>query len=182
MLDILIKKSDIFWSKVTKSGKDDCWLWCGYKAKTGYGRYTLKINKKPKTYSSHKLAFILWNKIIPDASVHVGHRCNNKQCCNPHHLYLCTPKQNTLDAIKDGLRVYKAGEDNQNAKLNVEVVKLIKIDRLSGMTYRSLAKKYKIAHSNLWNLLNGVSYKTTKNTGFLNVYGQTDNRPLKVIN
>ena len=33
----------------------------------------------------------------------IGHRCNNKGCVNPTHLYLTTKKQNSTDASLDGL-------------------------------------------------------------------------------
>lgn len=32
----------------------------------------------------------------------VLHRCDNKKCVNPNHLYVGTKKQNTLDAVSRG--------------------------------------------------------------------------------
>jgi len=49
------------------------------------------------------------------------HTCNNKGCINPDHLYEGTPKDNSRDAIKDGVRsipkvLFKATRmyDNKN--------------------------------------------------------------------
>ncbi len=50
----------------------------------------------------HRAAWKAKNGEIPDGLC-VCHRCNNKRCVNPDHLYLGTRKQNIQDAARDRL-------------------------------------------------------------------------------
>lgn len=59
--------------------------------------------KTKNTYinpSAHRVSFVASGGTIPEG-FYVAHECNNKRC--QRHLYLATPKQNTIDAIRDGL-------------------------------------------------------------------------------
>ena len=58
---------------------------------------------KLSTYLVGLLAHYL-NTTIPENGykLRVCHACNNKNCCNPKHLYFGTPKDNIVDAIENG--------------------------------------------------------------------------------
>lgn len=75
-----------------------CWLWEGARDGAGYGSmsYGDGINK----IRSHRAAYILYNGPIEEDFL-VLHKCHNKLCANPDHLYLGTAKQNRLDSIKN---------------------------------------------------------------------------------
>ena len=66
--------------------------------KDGYPR--IKYNKR--MWRLNRFIFKLVHGPIPEGFV-VGHRCNNKGCINPNHLYLTTAAQNSTDAARDGL-------------------------------------------------------------------------------
>lgn len=51
--------------------------------------------------SGHRVAYELWNGKF-DASLHVLHKCNNRSCVNPEHLYLGGNVDNCRDRIKAG--------------------------------------------------------------------------------
>jgi len=66
---------------------------------------------------------------IPEG-LFVCHKCDEPRCINPNHLFLGTPKQNTLDMIVKGrdkvLKVDQTGHRSTSAKLTEEEATLIK--------------------------------------------------------
>jgi hypothetical protein len=86
-----------FWSKVDIKDKDSCWEWISSVSSPGYGQF----NYKGVHISSHRLSWILTNGEIPKDK-NVLHKCDNRRCVNPDHLYLGTQSNNICDAITRG--------------------------------------------------------------------------------
>ena len=85
-----------FWKKVdTSAGGDECWQWMGGMHSRGYGRMRWKYGVE----SSHRIAWELTNGAVP-AGLHVLHKCDNRACCNPAHLWLGTQSDNMQDKVK----------------------------------------------------------------------------------
>jgi hypothetical protein len=79
-----------YWPKVIIEGPHDCWLWTGQVAKkTGYGRIRFGLGGKRVVLAAHRFAFAMLHSpgIVPD-KVLVRHRCGERLCVNPTHLYL----------------------------------------------------------------------------------------------
>ncbi|NUQ92859.1 MAG: HNH endonuclease [Gemmatimonadaceae bacterium] len=87
-----------FWQKVEKT--ETCWLWTG--ARYSATRYGQVILPGRVVRGAHRVAWELTHGPIPDG-LFVCHRCDNKQCVRPDHLFLGTPKDNTHDMIAKGL-------------------------------------------------------------------------------
>jgi HNH endonuclease len=91
----------IFYSNITKS--NNCWLWTGREHPTGYGI----VRHKRRYYYTHRLSWMLHHKgrEIP-GELHCLHKCNNKLCVRPSHIYLGTPADNVRDreVAKDAKR------------------------------------------------------------------------------
>lgn len=85
-----------FWSKVDVRGPDECWPWTK-SLSSGYG--TLKVGKN--SYRSNRIAFFLSNGFIDDKLL-VCHKCDNRKCCNPAHLFLGTYTDNMMDMVGKG--------------------------------------------------------------------------------
>lgn len=88
-----IRHSDTvkFWEHVKIGNKDECWEWLGGKSH-GYG--TVIINTEHK--QAHDFAYEWVNGPIP-IGLEACHKCNNKGCCNPNHIYAGTRQQNMDD-------------------------------------------------------------------------------------
>jgi len=74
-----------------------CWNWCGYIHPRGYGR--LMVNKQ--CVQAHRYSYLIHKGIIKN-DLFVLHKCDNRKCVNPDHLFLGTAKDNTNDMIKKG--------------------------------------------------------------------------------
>lgn len=86
-----------FWELVKISKKTECWHWMGSTFNKRYGRFSYG----GKSRTTHRLAFEFTKGKIVEG-MYVMHKCNNMICCNPSHLKLGTPLENTRHASSSG--------------------------------------------------------------------------------
>lgn len=89
-------------AKVLVFGRSDtskgCWEWLGDSYKEGYGR----VYVCGKEYSAHRLSAYLYLKLdINNRISFACHKCNNRVCFNPDHLYVGDNTSNQNDVWKD---------------------------------------------------------------------------------
>lgn len=72
--------SERFWAKVEKT--QGCWLWTGYRAHAGHGRFSLG-HRVP--VPAHRFAYEELVGPIP-AGMELDHLCRNPPCVRPSHL------------------------------------------------------------------------------------------------
>lgn len=84
-----------FWSHVQKT--DTCWIWTGGGRGRGYG--ALKYHNK--VIDSHRASWIIHFKQIPE-KLFVLHKCDNRACIKPDHLFLGTQLDNVADMMQKG--------------------------------------------------------------------------------
>lgn len=139
-----IKMEDRFFKKVDKVNSlheyagDKCWEWVGAISKNGYGAFGVGY----KMVGSHRVSYAIHFGEIPDGLI-VCHRCDNKICVNPSHLFLGTQKDNIRDKLSKGRQ--PNGESHYNHKLTTEQVIDLRQKRLEGRTQASLALEFGIA-------------------------------------
>ena len=117
-----------FWAKVIRKGKDDCWPW--YKVPKAYypSFAARREDGKHRARPAHRWAYKFTYGEPPKGS-YLCHRCGNRYCCNPAHIYAGTQKMNMEDAIRLGTFKFPPrvrGDAVHNAKLTDEKVRLIR--------------------------------------------------------
>lgn len=146
-----------FWAKVDVRGPDDCWLWKAGKSKSGYGSFQWQ----GKVVSAHRMALTFHNgSPLPSGREHpVCHRCDVELCCNPAHLYLGTPKQNTADIIQRGRRqVVRKGSAAPFAKFTDEQVREIRRLHAEGWSYPRLGERFGMHPQNIGRICRRQGY------------------------
>lgn len=146
---------EAFWSRVNKT--DLCWNWTGCLS-NGYGTF--------RTQRAHRVAFALSYKGLTKDLL-VCHRCDNRACVRPDHLFLGTSSDNARDAYYKG-RVkklngpkFQKGNIPHNFCNSLSYEQAIEIRKLysEGVKQVDLAREFKVKRNVIYKIVHNKSYK-----------------------
>ena len=85
------------------------------------------------------------------------HKCDNRACCNPAHLFLGTQ----LDNIKDREAKNRTAKGTmiKNHKFNEEQIRVMRLLRLSGISTIALSKQFNTSTGNVSDICNRHNWK-----------------------
>lgn len=131
---------------VGRSAADGCWHWLGARFSSGYGRVNWRgADRRQTATSAHRVVWsLLYGEPSPD--LEICHKCDNRLCCNPAHLFLGTPKDNGADRARKGRSARLRGTANGFCKLTESDVIAI---RRSTLGHRSIARLYGVSERNI---------------------------------
>lgn len=143
-----------FWAKVEISSPDSCWNWIGHITHRGYGGFNIH---PVGCFQAHRVAWTMANGQVPDG-LSILHRCDNRKCCNPAHLFAGTNHDNTQDMMRKGRHACSVimGEGHPNAKLNEFQVRAVREQfAKGGVTVTELARQWHMSRSQIARIVSG---------------------------
>jgi hypothetical protein len=114
----------------------------------------ISIRRNGQIMQAHRYSWGLVYGSVPDGLC-VCHRCDNRRCCNPSHLFIGTRKDNNQDAARKGRTAH--GEDHGRHKLTEADVIAIRADRLS--TQETLGRKYGVSGAQISHIQRGENWR-----------------------
>jgi hypothetical protein len=155
-----------FWARVDRLG-DGCWEWQGSKTSAGYGNLSWHGTR----VQAHRVAYFLTFGGIKLATQfkHEGwaktyrrfvlHKCDNRACCRPDHLFLGSMRTNLLDAYSKGRKVQPKSK-HANAKLTAAQVRKIRAEYVAqGTRQVDLAARYGVTQRVISLIVRHETYK-----------------------
>ena len=144
------KYEERFWLKVEKDANDrGCWEWQASTETTGYGQ----VRIDGVDTQAHRYSWALHNGEIGDNWV--LHKCDNRLCVNPEHLYLGDATDNMNDMWKrerhskpDPPVPDPTGEKNPRSKLTENDVRKIRKEH-PDKTQQELADEYGLTQATI---------------------------------
>ena len=152
-----------FWTKVQKDsgiyGADgsystQCWQWLGAKMVSGYGH--MRINGVNKF--AHRVLYTLLGQTL-NANKCVLHKCDNRACVNPEHLFIGTRQDNANDAYTKGRNKGAIGDANFNTKLTSDQVRDIRAAIVNGATHKQMADRFGVSRTSISAIIRGKTWR-----------------------
>lgn len=154
-----------FFAKVRKSEGDGCWEWTACRNWGGYGKLGTG-GKHGETILAHRFSWEFHVGPVPTGLL-VLHRCDNRLCVRPDHLFLGTHAENSADMVAKKRQsrgearalVARRGEGHGRAKLTAEdVFEIRRLYRPGVVTLKALAQKYGVGSYAIWAASTGKTW------------------------
>ncbi len=121
-----------------------CWPWHGAKNTYGYGVITWAPGEQVRV---SRIVYWLHYGRNPKY-LFVCHTCDRPECCNPRHLFLGSPSDNSQDSVAKDRTVFS--ERNNFCKLSAQSVRKIRrLYALGKHTYRGLGKQFGVSKDHI---------------------------------
>ncbi len=132
-----------------------CWIWGGtIQKRDGYGVFATKPGKQVK---AHRYVYELFGNKIPSGA-HLLHRCDNRKCVNPDHMFIGTNRENTADRVAKGRSAH--GVKSAKAKLTPDAVTEIRRLLAAGESMSSVARLFGVTAQSIFLIKRGDTWKS----------------------
>lgn len=135
-----------FWEKVNKAASNGCWEWTAALKDNGYG--TFRASKAEGMKYAHRVSYELHFGPIPKG-LYVCHKCDNRKCVNPAHLWVGTHEENQQDMGRKGRTHSPAKRLSDNTIREIRAA-------AAQSKHKDVAKRFGISRSYVNRIANGV--------------------------
>lgn len=154
-----IDREKSFWMKVDRRSPAECWEWKASTNNRGYGQFWIGHT----FVGAHRFSYELVHGFILDSSKCVCHKCDNRKCVNPFHLFLGTHQDNENDKVSKGRQAKgnnngQGGTKNWKNKLSESDVLSIRKLHKNGVSYAFLSEKFGVTESNIYYIVSHKSW------------------------
>ncbi len=140
-----------FYKYFPKYNSKECMEWKASVDKGGYGR--LKV--KGSMSLAHRISYQIHYGKISD-KICVLHKCDNRKCVNPDHLWLGTYSDNVKDMCAKKRNVSHPGSKNFKSKLNEFKVTIIRASSLLGYNTKRLSIYFDVSTTTINRIKNNT--------------------------
>lgn len=159
---------DRFMQKVSPCPMTGCWWWDGSHGSEGYGRISVG-GRAGRPEVAHRVSWVLFRGAIPEGR-YVLHRCDQRSCVNPAHLFLGSQQDNMDDMRAKGRAVHPpiTGERNGYSRLTVKQAFEIRRRYVRGNpggrgeqsgSTRALAREFGVSQSAIQAIVGGRNWR-----------------------
>lgn len=136
-----------------------CWEW-NRPEPSGYGHLIVgsRTDGTRRSMKAHRYSYAIYNGTDP-GEFEVCHRCDNRRCVNPEHLFLGTRQDNIDDREVKGRNKPQRGSANGSSKLTEDSVAAIRSIAELGMTQREIAQQFGLHRSTVGRIISMQAWK-----------------------
>lgn len=160
-----------FWAKVDRNGPTQphmdtcCWQWTASTTGNGYGH--LRLGRSGRLVIASRLAWEMTHGPIEDSrddfhGICVLHRCDNRRCVRPDHLFLGDHTANMRDKVAKGRDVPPPslrGEQHPDAKVTADIVRELRRRHDSGEPVKAIADCFGLTIQHAWKIAKRLAWR-----------------------
>lgn len=138
--------------------ENGCWGWTGFFNTFGYALFKCNALRNGMTFAASRASWIIHYGEISSRKIFVLHKCDNRKCVNPDHLFLGSHKDNMKD-MKDKGRAASGERHGMAATTAKDVLKMRELYR-SGQSSNNIAKIFKVSGRQVLRIVLGDTWKS----------------------
>jgi len=156
------KAKQFILARITIDQESQCWLWTGGFGSSGYAKFGMDRASQ----RAHRVAWVVFKNEAVPRRLSACHKCDERRCVNPDHVFLGTCRDNMQDCIAKKRFVYinhQRGEKHPRAKLTDADVVYLRSHHVPGahvgpFSRHELARKFGVSNTVITRAVQGKSW------------------------